>query len=206
MKVTATGWWLSDAEANLRDARRSALVGDSFADVAVIGAGYTGMWTAWHVLALAPGARVVLLERNRSGYGASGRNGGFCESYWRAGPLLRAAFDDEPARRLAEASSESVEAIGRWCDRNDVDAWFDRSGSLLVASSPQQNGRIDAIVEAADALGSPGRAVRLSAGEVQSRCASPTFGRAVFVPDFATVHPARPRRSCGGRVFARGGD
>lgn len=149
------------------------------------------MWTAWHTLVSAPEARIVILEKERCGFGPSGRNGGFCESYWRAGPLLRAAFDDEQARQLADVSSDSVLAIGRWCDEHEVDAWFDQSGTLLVATSTRQESRVDDVVDAAASLGAEDRVVGLEAGEVRSLCASPTFGRAAFVPDFATVQPAR---------------
>jgi glycine/D-amino acid oxidase-like deaminating enzyme len=192
VKVTATGWWLAEAEAATAIApRRPALAGDSTADLVIVGGGYTGMWTAWHALAHAPGARIVILEKDRCGSGPSGRNGGFCESYWRATPLLRVAFGDDPARRLADASSNSVLAIGRWCEENEVDAWFEQTGTMLVATSARQEGRVDAIVDAATALGAAERAVALDADAVRSRCASPTFGRAAFVPDFATVHPGR---------------
>ncbi|HEX3240842.1 MAG TPA: FAD-dependent oxidoreductase [Solirubrobacterales bacterium] len=192
MKVTATGWWLAEAEAAAATApRRPALSGDSAADLVIVGGGYTGMWAAWHALARAPGARIVILEKDRCGSGPSGRNGGFCESYWRATPLLRAAFGDEPARRLADASSDSVLAIGRWCEENDVDAWFDQSGTLLVATSARQESRVDDVVKAAADLGAGDRATGLDADAVRARCASPTFGRAAFVADFATVHPGR---------------
>jgi glycine/D-amino acid oxidase-like deaminating enzyme len=205
LKVTATGWWLSDAEATtVTTPRLPALAGDSSADLVIVGGGYTGMWTAWHALVQAPGARVVLLEKDRCGSGPSGRNGGFCESYWRAGPLLRAAFGDQPARHLADASSDSVLAIGRWCEDNEVDAWFDQSGTLLVATNALQDSRVDAIVDAAAALGAGDRAIRLDPDEVQARCASPTFGRAALVPDFATVHPGRLALGLRQRVLEAG--
>lgn len=190
MEVTATGWWLLDAEGTATP-RLPALAGDSFADLVIVGGGYTGMWTAWHALVRAPGARIVLLEKDRCGSGPSGRNGGFCESYWRATPLLRAAFGDDEARRLAYASSEAVLAIGRWCEENNIDAWFDQSGTLLVATGARQESRVDAVVDAAAELGAEDRAIGLDADQVMARCASPTFGRAAHVPDFATVHPGR---------------
>src|SRR5919109_3053306 len=92
---SATGWWLE--EAGRVEARRP--LGDSVdADVVVIGGGYTGMWTAWHLLEA--GARVALLEAGLCGHGPSGRNGGFCESLWLGIATLRERLGDEPARRL----------------------------------------------------------------------------------------------------------
>lgn len=172
--------------------------------MAILGGGYTGLWTAWSILAAAPEARVVLLEGNVCGHGPSGRNGGFCESYWRAAPALRAAFGDEAARRLADASSDSVSAIGRWCAEQGVDAWFEQRGSMLVATGPRQESRVDEIVAAAQALGAPDRVRRLTASEVQARCFSTAFGRGLLVPDFATVQPARLALGLRSRLLGAG--
>jgi glycine/D-amino acid oxidase-like deaminating enzyme len=164
-------------------------VGRTRADVVVIGGGYTGMWTAWHLLAA--GARVAVLEAGICGHGPSGRNGGFCESMWMAAPTLRHRFGDRPARALLDASSETVATIGAWCDEHGVDAWFDRSGYLCVSTAPAFDEVGARAAEAAAALGAPDRVVELSAGEVRARCASPVFRRGVLIPDFATLQPAR---------------
>lgn len=201
MHVSATGWWVEEAGPR---AARPPLEGDRTADVVVIGGGYTGLWTAWHILSLEPSAKIAIVEADRCGHGPSGRNGGFCESYWRALPLLRRAFGDDGARRLAEASSETVTAIGAWCEQEDVDAWFHQAGSLLVATGPAQRSRVAEIVAASAALGAPERAVALDRAAVRARCASPAFGEAVLVPDFATVHPARLAFGLRDRLLAAG--
>jgi glycine/D-amino acid oxidase-like deaminating enzyme len=172
------------------------------ADVVVIGGGYTGMWAAWHLLEA--GARVALLEADLCGHGPSGRNGGFCESMWLSAPAVRRRFGDGPARALLDASSEAVTAIGEWCRSEDVDAWFDRSGYLCVSTAPAFDGiGVDA-VSAAAALGAPERVVELSPDEVRRRCASPVFRRGVFIPDFATLQPARLALGLRRRLVERG--
>ena len=80
------------------------------ADVVVIGGGYTGMWTAWHLLDA--GASVALLEGGICGHGPSGRNGGFCESMWMSAPALRERFGDGPARDLLGATRAAVTRTG----------------------------------------------------------------------------------------------
>jgi glycine/D-amino acid oxidase-like deaminating enzyme len=85
----AHGFWI--AEAGSPDVL-PGLTGDERADVVVIGGGYTGMWTAWHVLAADPGARVVVLEAGRCGHGPSGRNGGFVSSLDLSLPSLRTEY------------------------------------------------------------------------------------------------------------------
>ena len=157
----------------------------------IIGGGYTGMWTAWHLLDSEPGIRVLLLEGGVCGHGPSGRNGGFCESLWFSAPTLRERFGDEPARRLLDASSETVTAIGAWCEDNGVAAWFDQSGYLCASTGEAfDDVGLDA-VEAARELGKPEAVQDLSPAQVRARVDSPVFRRGVLVPDFATVQPAR---------------
>jgi glycine/D-amino acid oxidase-like deaminating enzyme len=180
------------------------LDGPREADVVVIGGGYTGLWTAWHLLDSEPGIRVLLLEGGICGHGPSGRNGGFCESLWMRAPLLRQRFGDAPARELLDASSETVGAIGAWCRDNDVDAWFDQSGYLSVSAGPAFADTGLAAAEAVAALGAPEAVRDLSAAEVRERVRSPVFGRGVFVPDFATVQPARLALGLRRRLIERG--
>lgn len=170
----------------------------------IVGGGYTGMWTAWHLLESAPGIRVALLEAGVCGHGPSGRNGGLCESLWFSAAAIRERFGDAPARALLDASSEAVRDIGAWCRDNDVDAWFDQSGYLCVSTGPAFEGVGLAAVEAAEALGAPEAVQNLSAREVCARVDSPVFGRGVLVPDFATVQPARLALGLRRRLVERG--
>ena len=74
--------WLETCGDDLRP--RPALPGDTTCDIAVVGAGYTGLWTAWHLLHHDPSLRVVVVEREIAGWGASGRNGGWCSALFAA--------------------------------------------------------------------------------------------------------------------------
>jgi glycine/D-amino acid oxidase-like deaminating enzyme len=197
----AKGWWLE--EAGGADPL-PPLTGNLDADVVVIGGGYTGMWTAWHLLDADPSARVVLVEAGACGHGPSGRNGGFCESMWLSAGILRERFGDGPARALLEASSRSVADIGAWCADNDVDAWFRQSGYICVSTAPAFDEVGRAAVTAAAELGAPLAVQELSAAQVRERCASPVFRRGVFVPDFATVQPARLALGLRSRLVERG--
>jgi glycine/D-amino acid oxidase-like deaminating enzyme len=198
---TSTGWWLEEAGEPLP---QPPLEGTVDADVVIVGGGYTGMWTAWHLLEREPEARVALLEAGLCGHGPSGRNGGFCESLWLRASALRERFGDPAARELLEASSETVGAIGAWCRDNDVDAWFDQSGYMCVSTAPAFDGIGRAAVAAAGALGAPERVVELDEPAVRARCASPVFRVGVLVPDFATVQPARLALGLRRRLVERG--
>ncbi|MDQ3982714.1 MAG: FAD-dependent oxidoreductase, partial [Actinomycetota bacterium] len=74
--------WLETAGEPL--AGRAALPGDSEADVAIVGAGYTGLWTAYYLLRAQPDLRIALVEKEIAGFGASGRNGGWCSGLFAA--------------------------------------------------------------------------------------------------------------------------
>ena len=112
MRHTATGWWLEEAGPV---EPTPPLAGETTADVVVVGGGYLGLWTAWHLLELEPEADVVVLEAGVCGHGPSGRNGGFVQTLWGDLPGLRDAFGDERALAVGHASAESVRAIGEWC-------------------------------------------------------------------------------------------
>jgi glycine/D-amino acid oxidase-like deaminating enzyme len=201
MKHTATGWWLDEAGPV---EERPPLTGAHDADVVVIGGGYTGLWTAWHVLASEPEARVTVVESEVCGHGPSGRNGGFCESLWLRLPRLRDRFGDAAARAIAEASSESVEAIGAWCREQGVDAWYDQAGYVLASTASEHDALGRAAVDAAAAVGAPTRVLALDGSEVRARCDSPLFRGGVLVPDFATIQPARLALGLRDRLIARG--
>jgi glycine/D-amino acid oxidase-like deaminating enzyme len=196
---TATGWWLEEAG---RVEPLPSLDDSVDADVAVIGGGYTGMWTAWHLLEA--GASVAVLEGGVCGHGPSGRNGGFCESMWLSAPGLRERFGDRPARALLDASSDAVTAIGDWCRAEGVEAWFDQSGYLCVSTAPAFDGVGREAVAAAAALGAPERVVDLTGQEVRARCHSPLFRRGVLIADFATLQPARLALGLRRRLVERG--
>jgi glycine/D-amino acid oxidase-like deaminating enzyme len=199
LRHNATGWWLDEAGTV---EPLPALDGSVDADVVVIGGGYTGMWTAWHLLDA--GVRVALLEGGVCGHGPSGRNGGFCESMWLSGPSLRERFGDGPARALLDASSDSVTFIGDWCASEGVEAWFDQSGYMCVSTAPAYDDVGREAVAAAAALGAPHRVVDLTGAEVRARCDSERFRRGVLIPDFATLQPALLALGLRRRLVERG--
>jgi glycine/D-amino acid oxidase-like deaminating enzyme len=177
-------WWLDEAPP---DPESEPLVGDAEADVAVVGAGFTGLWAALTLKQRDPGIAVTVLEAEHVGYGPSGRNGGFLETYWCALPRVRSRVGDEAALRLARASEgafAAVEGLGE-------DVWLRRSGMLEVSTTPGQDAAVDGAVRAAAELGVPERAVPLSTDELAARCSSPVFRRGVLFPDAGTVQPGR---------------
>jgi glycine/D-amino acid oxidase-like deaminating enzyme len=188
MKHDRHGYWLEEAG----DAQAlPALSDERRADVAVLGGGYTGMWTAWQLKALEPEARVVLLEADVCGRGPSGRNGGFCNVMWFSLPNMRRRWGDGAALAVARTSAEAVAGIESFCREQEVDAWFRRGGYLQVSTAPAHDGAWEEGLAACRTLGETGAVEPLDAAGVAARCASPVFRGGAFYPDAATVQPAR---------------
>jgi len=201
MRHTRHGWWLEEAG---EVAPAPPLEGDATADVVIVGGGYLGMWTAWHLLALEPELEIVLLEAALCGHGPSGRNGGFCETLWGDAPTLREKAGDAAALAVCRASEDAVRGIGAWCETNEVDAWFREAPMLRVATTESQVGSWDEIVDAAAALGAPEEVVSASAEEVRARCASPLFLGGALSRLNATVQPARLALGLRAKLLERG--
>lgn len=183
-------WWLREALAADPGEPAPPLSGDTSADVLILGGGYTGMWTAYHLKQLDPGVDIVLLEQDICGGGPSGRNGGFLNSFWNELDTLAHEFGDDAALRICHAGEESVDSIGAFCADHEVDAWFRKDGDISVAGSDAQIGGWGDLVITADRLGVSELFDVLTPEEVRARVDSPTFRGGVFTPNGATVQPA----------------
>jgi glycine/D-amino acid oxidase-like deaminating enzyme len=123
---------------------RPSLTEDVDCDVAVIGAGYTGLWTAYYLKKADPALRVVVLEREVAGFGASGRNGGWCHPYL---PVSLETLSEESDRERAVATQnamfDAVDEVGRVAAAEGIEqAHFHKGGLLTVATGPEQVDRV----------------------------------------------------------------
>ncbi|HSC49181.1 MAG TPA: FAD-dependent oxidoreductase, partial [Gaiellaceae bacterium] len=159
--------------------------------MAIVGGGFTGLWTALALADRDPSLDVVVLEEGICGHGPSGRNGGFVHGYWSHLPRLRERFGDDGARAVAKAGEGIVPGVRAFCEREGVDAWLRESGMVRVSAAPAQDDAVDDEVAAARELGVAEEAVPLRAEELAQRIRSPVFRRGVFLRDGATVQPAR---------------
>jgi glycine/D-amino acid oxidase-like deaminating enzyme len=162
----------------------------SRADVVIVGAGYTGLWTAHYLLAARPTLDVVLLEAGHAGFGASGRNGGWVSALWPVGPetLARGHGRAAAAAMLAELRN-TVDEVGRAAASAGIDCGFHRGGTLGLARSTAQVERARAEVAHSDQWGIGTR--WLDAQEASARLAANGVLGATYNPHCARVHPRR---------------
>ena len=159
------------------------------ADVCIVGGGFTGLWTAIHLMEREPALEVVLLERDVCGGGASGRNGGFVLSWWAKFQALEQLCGREEALRLARASAAAITEIGQFCRENGIDAHFRQDGWLWTATSPAQVGAWEPTLARLEQLGET-PFERLDPEDVALRSGSPAHLAGVFERSAATVQPA----------------
>ena len=198
-------WWLREALAAEQLQRLApSLFGETTADVAIIGGGYTGMWTAYCLTEMAPGMRIVLLEADICGGGPSGRNGGFLHGWWEYLPYLVERYGPEQGLQIARAADEVVIGIGEWCRRHGVDAWFTPGGYLRVNAFPALANDWSQTIADLERLGAPGQLLHLDRAAVQAVCASPAFGEGLLMPSAATIQPALLARGLRRVLLERG--
>jgi glycine/D-amino acid oxidase-like deaminating enzyme len=172
--------WLDDER---RPAARPALESHATTDLAVVGGGYTGLWTAILAKQRQPDRRVMLLEAETVGWAASGRNGGFCESsltHGRANGLDRFAEEFDTLERLGE---ENLAELRADVERYGIDCHLEPTGQLTVATEEYQ------IAELREAA-ADGAGEFLDRDQVRAEVDSPTYLAGVWSRDTVMVHPA----------------
>jgi glycine/D-amino acid oxidase-like deaminating enzyme len=200
----ARAWWIEEALAAEGEPEAAPpLEGDTDADVAIVGGGYTGLWTALALSERDQALRIVVLEADECGFGPSGRNGGFVHGYWSYLPRLRKRFGDEGALAVGRAGEAIVPGIRAFCERHAADVWLREAGMIRVSTTPGQDAIADDEVGAARELGVPDEAVLLSGEELAQRVRSPRFRNGVYMRECATIQPARLARALRRAVLAR---
>jgi glycine/D-amino acid oxidase-like deaminating enzyme len=167
------------------------LAGDVRVDVAIIGGGFTGLWTAHFLLRADPSLKVAVIEREVVGYGASGRNGGFAMTLLsRSLHDLLQSFGANAARAAHESVAQSVDAIGEFSATHGVACDYEKSGFIGVATDESQIARIEADRRAAETLGIS--SIRFIPGdELRHQIQSPLYRCGLEEKTCALVNPAK---------------
>ena len=202
-------YWLREALATeppelAAAAAAPQLTGSARVDVAIVGGGYTALWTALRIAETSPGARVAILDRDICGGGPSGRNGGFVTGWWDELPSLIDRFGEADAVRTARALDEAIATLGPWCATHGVDASLREAGFLQVSAAPAQDDAWAAAVAACERVGEAERWHALTPDEVAARVRSPVFRGGAFMPGAATIQPAALARGLRRVAMERG--
>lgn len=189
-------WWLDEAlkaEGNIADA--APIIGVAEFDVAIIGGGFTGLWTALALKERSPDLKIGLIEASICGSGASGKNGGKVHGYWAGLPGMVQTIGRDAALTIARAGTKAQDGIRAFATAAGRDVWWREAGNIRVATTAQQVEKIRPHIEVAQALGVGDTAQELTTQMVADFCKSPVFLKGMYLPEGANVQPARLARA-----------
>jgi glycine/D-amino acid oxidase-like deaminating enzyme len=197
-------YWLSSVPGDLTPAR--PLPGDLDVDVAIVGAGFTGLWTAYYLATAQPGLRIAVCEREIAGFGASGRNGGWCSALFPASlAKLERMAGRGPAVAMYRAMQDTVDEVGRAAVAEGIDCHWAKGGTVQLARSPAQLERARQAVAEARTFGFGQQDLRLlSAAEASERVTATGVLGGTFTPHCAAIQPARLARGLAEAVRRHG--
>jgi glycine/D-amino acid oxidase-like deaminating enzyme len=183
-------WWRSLGGP---PAPRPPLTGPEQADVAIVGAGYTGLWTAYYLKRARPSLRIVVLEREHAGFGASGRNGGWVSGFFSGPPrVYERAGGRASYAPLQREMFDTVDEIGAFLLEHEIDADFVKGGHLALALGGAQAAHLRQELASSRAHGLGTEDLReLTATELRARLRVGGALGATFSPHVARVHPAK---------------
>ncbi len=185
---------------------RPPLPGDIDVDVAIIGGGFSGLWTAYYLIRHDPSLRIAVLEREYCGFGASGRNGGWCIGEL-AGSFAKYAKLSNPgeALRQARAVFDTVDEVGRVASLEGIDCDFAKGGTIRLArNAPQAKRQTDEITEARSEGFTEEEIRLLSADEARNMLHATEVRSGIFFAATAALQPAKLVRGLASIVEAAG--
>jgi glycine/D-amino acid oxidase-like deaminating enzyme len=194
--VVPSSYWHSSLGPGDDLTPRPALPGDRDVDVAIVGAGFTGLWTAHSLLRRDPSLRIAVLEAATAGFGASGRNGGWCVGDY-GGPLgaVEKAGGPGSVEAMSREMHRAVEEVGAAVREAGIDCGWHQGGAVYLATNEGQLRRIQHHVAQRARFGIGDAWRLLDASEAAEVAHVPGVRGAMFTPHAAAVHPARLARA-----------
>jgi glycine/D-amino acid oxidase-like deaminating enzyme len=185
---------------------RPPLPGHIDVDVAIVGAGYTGLWTAYYLHGIDPSLRIAIVEREIAGFGASGRNGGWCSALFPPSSKgIARRHGPEAAVAMRHAMHEAVVEVGRVADAEGIDIHYARGGTISLARNEAQLARAREEVEDERSLTGPVEELELlSKEETEGLARATRVLGGNYTPHCAAIHPLRLVRGLASCVEARG--
>ena len=205
-KVEPISYWHDSVPAGDGPLARDPLGGDAVADVAIVGAGFTGLWTAHSLLRADPSLRVIVLERDVVGFGASGRNGGWCVGDY-GGPVsaVERAGGPGSVESMAREMHRSVDEVGAVVAAAEIDCGYHKGGAVYFATNDGQLARVRKHYESLARYGLGDDWTLLDADAANEIVHAKGIRGALFTPHAATVNPAALARGVAREVERLGG-
>jgi glycine/D-amino acid oxidase-like deaminating enzyme len=185
---------------------RPPLPGDIDVDVAIVGAGYTGLWTAYYLHGIDPTMRIAIVEREIAGFGASGRNGGWCSALFPPSSKgIARRHGREAAVAVRHAMHEAVVEVGRVAEAEGIDIHYARGGTVELARNRAQLVRArEQVEDELELTGSVAGLELLSTAETEGLLRAMKVVGGIYKPHCAAIHPLRLVRGLASCVEARG--
>lgn len=186
----AISYWLESSGDDLTP--RSSLSQSIEVDIAILGAGFTGLWTAWYLKQRDPSLNIAIIEREIAGFGASGRNGAWCTSEYPSGPSsIAKRFGVDAARRTVFAMRDTVREIGQVVADHELACDWHKGGELIIARGPHQRPTIDHEFAELQKLDLAQGAELLDATTARNRINITDLEGALLLPETAVIHPGK---------------
>jgi len=199
----SVSFWLGDAGDDLTP--RPALDGSTDADVAILGAGMTGLWTAFYLRRRDPSLRIVILEREIAGFGASGRNGAWCAPDLNISMTrLAHLHGKDAARAMQQATYDAVDEVGRATAEAGIDGGFHKGGALLIARGQHGIPSLEGALEEYERFGFGDHYRLLDAAETADKVRIAGAVRGLYTGSAAVIHPGRLTRGLAQHVEDQG--
>ena len=196
-------YWLETCGDNLTP--RAPLDGSTSVDVAILGAGYSGLWTAYYLLQRDPSLKIAIVEKEIAGFGASGRNGSWCTCHFPTSyGSIAEHYGANAARLLYNSMVDSVDEVANVALAEGIEIHFVCGGGLSVARGAHQLPAVQASYEEFKRLGLGDRVQLLNKAETDAHVRIDGVHGAIFYKDAANIHPGRLVRGLARAVERRG--
>ena len=181
-----------ESETNTKD-ERQALISDIDVDIAIVGAGYSGLWTAYYLKKMKPDSRIAIIEANHVGFGASGRNGGWCSGFLPITlPELEHSHGRQSAIEMYQQSFASLDEIENVLATEKINCDFHRGGTIHGATNAVQRNRVIDDVKQLHNYGfNEGDSRLLSPKESTAKINIQGLLASSYTPHCAVIHPAK---------------
>ena len=181
-------WWARSSPTKMTT--RTALSDDQVFDVAIVGGGFSGLWAAYYIKEKSPNTSVCIIEKEHVGFGASGRNGGWCVGSIKASDQALESMKKGSALEMAQILQDTVDEVGRVSERESIECDYKKGGVIYLATNDHQMRGLLSIVDRGKKLGLSAEDNQiLSVIEARKRINISAIKGALYSPHCAVLNP-----------------